>query len=154
MSRRRGTREAGDPIGSPADDGALPKRRRWVFPAVAGGLAAVWLVMNLPHAEDPQGEPMPYTTKRAGWPDFFSRWSVANDTGKTTYSSFSSGALLFDLATLAAPIVVAWVVIRHLGRVPEQAAVRHRGTGGPASSPGEAPSSHPPATARVTGGWG
>jgi hypothetical protein len=141
-------------MGSPPDKGGLSKRHRWVFPAVAGGLTALWLVMSLPHREDQQGLSMPYTTKRAGWPDHFARWSVANDTGKTTYSSFSEGAFLFDLVTLAIPIAVAWVVVRRLGQTPDQAAVRHRGTRGPAPSPGVSPSRRPPGATRPSGGWG
>src|SRR5438445_11753568 len=81
MGRHAGRQGADTPMGSPTDNEGLPNRRRWVFPAVAGGLTALWLVMSLPSTEDLQGEPAPYTTKRAGWPDSFARWSVAKDTG-------------------------------------------------------------------------
>ena len=154
MSRRRGAQETGGPIGSHADGGGPPQCPRWVFPAVAGGLTALWVVLSLPRAEDDQGEPLGYTTKRAGWPDHFARWSVAKDTGQTTYSSFSQGSLLFDLVTLAVPIVVAWVVTRHIGRTPNESAARHRGTRGPAPSPEVPPSRRPPGAARPSGGWG
>jgi len=155
MSRRRGAQETGGPIGSHADGGGPPQCPRWVFPAVAGGLTAVWLVMNLPRLADEQGEDLPYTNKRAGWPDEFVRWSVSKDTGKTTYSSaFSKGALLFDLVTLAAPIVVAWVITRHLRAAPDRAAARHGGARAPAPSHDAPPSHGPHGGAQVTEGWG
>ncbi len=125
MSRRGVSRNADDSMGSPAGN-----KRWWVFPVVAGVIVAFWVVMSLPRVESSQGESMPYTTKRAGWPDHFSRWSVAKDTGETTYSSFSTGALLGNLVVMAVPIVAAWFIIRHLTRQPgetsDQAPVRHR----------------------------
>ena len=153
MSRRSGARTADSPMGSPADDGGPPKKGLWLFLAVAGGLTALWVVLSLPRTENPE-EPMPFTTKRAGWPDHFARWSVSKETGQTGYSSFSVGALLGDLVVLAAPIVVAWVIIRKLSNTPDQAAVRHRGMRGPAPSPEVPPSRRPSGTPRASGGWG
>jgi hypothetical protein len=131
---RAGMQGAGGPMGSPAGNEELPTSRRWLFPAVAGGLTALWLFMNLPYTEPQGDEPMTYTTKRGGWPSIYARWSVENDTGKTTYSSFFTSGLLVNLVVLAAPIVVAGVIIRHLNRhtaqTSDQAAVRPRGTTG------------------------
>jgi len=152
MTRRLGKREAGDLTGSPADGRVPPKKYWWAFPAAAGGLTALWLVMNLPRKEEPD-EPLPYVTKHAGWPDQFARWSVTRETGQTTYSSFSQAAFLSDLVVLAAPVVVAWVILRHLRRGPDRV-VRHRGMRGAAPLPEHPPSSHPPGTAKATGGWG
>ena len=119
------------------------KGRRWVFPAVAAGIAAFWLVMSLPRVENTQNEFLPYTTKRAGWPDHFARWSVTKDTGETIYSSFSTGALLGNLVVMAAPIVVAWVIIRHFTRQSDKARIRSRsdigGDGGTPPSDGIGP---------------
>jgi hypothetical protein len=94
---------------------------RWgLFLAVAGGLTALWLVLCLPKKEDTDGEVMPYTTKRAGWPDYFARWSADNATGATTYSSFFMGTFLIDLAVLAVPVAGAWFAIRLLSQQPGQ----------------------------------
>jgi hypothetical protein len=154
MSRRGGTWEADDPRGSDADNEKRPRKNWWVFPAVAGGLTLLWVVLSLPSTEDTQGESLPYTTKRAGWPDSFSRWSVTKETGETTYSSFSTGALLFDLVTLAIPIIVAWVIIRHLGKTEDEedeARPRGKGKTRPTPSPRD---SYPGGSVQSTGGWG
>src|SRR5690242_2261040 len=127
MSRRGVMHGAGGPLGSPAGDGVPRKRYWWVYAAVAGGITVLWAVLSLPRTENPD-EPMPFTTKRAGWPDYFARWSVSKETGQTTYSSFSIGSLVFDLVALAIPIAAACVIIRHQTRrrdqTPEQAADR------------------------------
>jgi hypothetical protein len=154
MSRRWGMQDGGGHRGPPADEDTPSGKRRWLFPAVAGGIALLWVILNLPYKEA-QSEPVPYTTKVAGWPDTFARWSVDNDTRKTTYSSFFLGALVFNLVTLAAPIAVAWVVIRQLGQAPEQAEERPRGTRRPVPPPpGVPPPRRPPGGSRSSGGWG
>src|SRR5436190_18621919 len=119
-------------------------RSRWVFWAVATALTLLWVVANLPRKED--GEPdVPYVTKNAGWPDHFARWSASKDTGKTFWSTFSAGSLLFDLAPLAALIAVAWFVTRHLrppsGKAPTQ----------PQGARGARPTRGLPGTTRASG---
>ena len=147
MSRRSGALEAGNSLGSAVDNRRRQKRLLWIFLAVAGGITVVWLVLNLPRVEDQEGENTLFTTKRAGWPDHFARWSIAKDTRETIYSSFSTGVLLFDLVTLAIPIVVAWVIVRHLGQTSDQVEARHQVTRGPSPS-------HRPHGSSSTGGWG
>lgn len=142
MSRRTRSREAEDQSESPGG-----KRLRWLFPVVAGAIVAFWVVMSLPRAESDEGVSLPYTTKRAGWPDSFSRWSVRNDTGETTYSSFSTGALLGNLVVMAVPIIVVWIIARRLSQQPDQStdqpAARHR-----------KPTEEPPQRGTASGGWG
>ena len=57
-----------------------------------------------------------------------------------------------DLVTLVAPIIVAWVIIRHFGRTPDEAAPRHRAARGLAPSPAVPPSRRQPGTPRASGG--
>ncbi|HET6573889.1 MAG TPA: hypothetical protein VFG68_09825 [Fimbriiglobus sp.] len=82
-------------------------RQKRVFWAVVAALVVLWIVANTPRTEEspPDGS---YTTKKAGWPDRFARWSSRPATGETFYSSFSVGSLLFDLAPLVGLTVVAW----------------------------------------------
>jgi hypothetical protein len=117
-------------------------KSKWVFPAVAGALTALWVVLSLPRTEDTGGETLPYTTKNAGWPDSFSRWSVSTSTGETVYSTFSVGSLLFDLVTLAVPIAVTWVVLWKLRPPkPDESEAKKRGA---MPSPGKGPPQPPP----------
>ena len=112
-------------------------KRRRVFWAVAAVLTALWAIANWPRVEDREPDAS-YTTRRAGWPDRFARWSVRPDSGEVFYSSFDTFPFVFDLALLAVPVVATWFLVRPRGPTQDEASTRPR-----RPTPGKVPTRRP-----------